>query len=78
MPVREVLTREVVAVHADEDLSEALKLMARAQVRRLLVVDGENRLIGVLAQADVALEAKEKAVGEMVAEISKHPQGPRL
>jgi CBS domain-containing protein len=78
MPVREVSTREVVTVRSDEDLSEALKLMASYQVRRLPVVDDGNRLVGVLAQADVAQEAKEKTVGEMVEEISKPPEGPRL
>jgi CBS domain-containing protein len=78
MPVREVSTREVVTVRSDEDLSEALKLMASHQVRRLPVVDDGNRLVGMLAQADVAQEAREKAVGEMVEEISKPPEGPRL
>lgn len=78
MPVREIATRDVVAVRPDEDLSEALKIMASHQIRRLPVVDDDNRLIGVLAQADVALEAKEKAVGEMVEGISKPPEGPRL
>lgn len=78
MPVREIATRDVIAVGPDEELSEALKLMARYQVRRLPVVDSDNRLIGVLAQADVALQAKEKEVGELVEEISKAPEGPRL
>jgi CBS domain-containing protein len=78
MPVREVASRELVTVYADDDLSNALKKMASQQVRRLPVVDEENRLVGVLAQADVALEVKEKAVGEMVEEISKSPTGPRL
>jgi len=78
MPVREVTTRDVVTVRPDQDLSDALELMASHQVRRLPVVDDDNRLIGVLAQADVALEAKEKAVGEMVEEISRPPVGPRL
>lgn len=78
MPVREVSSRELVTIHPEEDLSEALKLMASHQVRRLPVVDEDNRLVGVIAQADVALEAKEKAVGEMVEEISKTPAGPRL
>ena len=78
MPVREVASRELVTVYADDDLSNALKKMASQQVRRLPVVDEENRLVGVLAQADVALEVKEKAVGEMVEEISKSPPGPRL
>jgi CBS domain-containing protein len=78
MPVREISTRDVVAIRSDEDLSEALKLMASHQVRRLPVVDDSNRLVGVLAQADVAHEAKEKTVGELVEEISKPPEGPRL
>ena len=78
MPVREVASRELVTVQADDDLSEALKLMAGHQVRRLPVVDEDNRLVGILAQADIASEAKEKAVGEMVEEISKSPTGPRL
>jgi CBS domain-containing protein len=78
MPVREVASRELVTVNADDDLSNALEKMASQQVRRLPVVDEENRLVGILAQADVALEVKEKAVGEMVEEISKSPTGPRL
>jgi CBS-domain-containing membrane protein len=52
--------------------------MATQQVRRLPVVDQNNRLVGVLAQADIAAGAKERAVGEMVEEISKSRTGPRL
>ena len=78
MPVREVASREIVTVYAEEDLSNALTKMASEQVRRLPVVDEDNRLVGILAQADVALEAKEKTVGEMVEEISRSPSGPRL
>jgi len=78
MPVREVVSRELVTVYAEEDLSDALTKMACEQVRRLPVVDEDNRLVGILAQADVALEAKEKTVGEMVEEISRSPSGPRL
>jgi CBS domain-containing protein len=77
MPVREVFTTEIVTVGPDQDLSDALRIMAANQVRRLPVVDEENRLVGVVSQADVALEAKEKSVGEMVEEISKPPEGPR-
>ena len=77
MPVREVASSEVVSVGPDEDLSEVLRVMAASQVRRVPVVDEENRLVGIVSQADVALEAKEKDVGEMVGEISKPPEGPR-
>ena len=78
MPVREVASRELVTIGPEEDLSEALKLMASNQVRRLPVVDEDNRLVGILAQADVAMGANEKAVGEMVEEISRTPTGPRV
>ena len=78
MPVSEVASSELVTIHANDDLADALRLMASVQVRRLPVVDEDNRLVGILAQADVAGEAKEKAVGEMVEEISKSPTGPRI
>lgn len=60
----------LVTVEPEQDLDEALALMARHRVRRLPVVE-EGRLVGMLAQADVALEAKEKKVGETVEEISQ-------
>lgn len=78
MPVREVASGNLVTVQPDEDLSEALKLMAAHQVRRLPVVDADDNLVGVLSQADVAAGAKEKAVGEMVENISQPPSGPRV
>ena len=78
MPVREVASRDLITIHADADLSDAVELMASHQVRRLPVVDEDNRLLGMLAQADVAMVAKEKAVGEMVEGISQTPTGPRV
>jgi CBS domain-containing protein len=73
----EISSGDLVTVGPDLDLSDALLLMAQHQVRRLPVVDDENRLIGIVSQADVALEVKDKSVGEMLAEISKPPEGPR-
>jgi CBS domain-containing protein len=66
----DIASRDVVTVRPDDDLDEVLRLMAQHQVRRLPVVD-DGRLVGVVAQADVAQEAKEKDVGHLVEEISK-------
>jgi CBS domain-containing protein len=77
MPAAEVSTRELVTVDPDDDLSDALQLMAQHQVRRLPVVEDDNRLVGVISQADIALEAKEKHAGEMLEGISRPPGGPR-
>jgi CBS domain-containing protein len=66
-----IATPAVVTVRPEDDLDEALRLMAQHQVRRLPVVD-DGQLVGILAQADVAHEAKEKDVGHLVEEISRH------
>jgi CBS domain-containing protein len=68
--VGDVASREPVTVEPGQDLDEALALMARHQVRRLPVVD-DGQLVGILAQADVAIEVKEKKAGEVLEEISK-------
>jgi CBS domain-containing protein len=66
----EVASGELVTVGPDQDLDEALKLMAHHQVRRLPVVE-DGRLVGILAQADVARQGDERKVGETVEEISR-------
>jgi CBS domain-containing protein len=76
--VGDVASRDIVAVTPDDDLDDALRLMAKEQVRRMPVVVQENQLVGMLAQADVAHVGKEKATGELVEAISRTPRGPRV
>jgi CBS domain-containing protein len=71
--VGEAYSDQPVTVEPEQDLDDALTLMARYQVRRLPVTEGD-RLIGMLAQADIALEEKEKTTGEVVQAISE-PSG---
>jgi CBS domain-containing protein len=69
--VREVASTNVVTVDPQQDLDEALSLMAKHQVRRLPVVEEDGRLVGVVAQADVAREGEAAKTGQVVEEISK-------
>jgi CBS domain-containing protein len=78
MPVREVASRELVTIGPEEDLSEALRLMASHQVRRIPVVDEDSRLVGIVAQADIAREVKDKDSGQMLQGISQMPTGPKV
>ena len=71
MPVREVASSDLVTVGPEEDLSEALRLMATHQVRRLPVVEEDGRLVGMLAQADVAQAGHDSLTGEVVQKISQ-------
>ena len=67
-PVGKVYSGDLISVEPDKDLDEALQLMARHQVRRLPVVEN-GRLVGIVAQADIALNENEKT-GALVEAIS--------
>jgi CBS domain-containing protein len=69
--VREVASSDLVTVDPQQGLDEALRLMAQHQVRRLPVVEEDGRLVGVVAQADVAQHADPSQTGRMVEEISE-------
>jgi CBS domain-containing protein len=69
--VREVASKQVVTIDPQQDLDEALRIMAKHQVRRLAVVEEDGRLVGVVAQADIAREGGDTQTGELVQEISQ-------
>jgi CBS domain-containing protein len=73
--VGDVYSRDLISVEPENDLEEALQLMSRHQVRRLPVVENE-RLVGIVAQADIALTLteNEQRTGELVEAISE-PSG---
>ena len=73
--VEDVYSRDLISVEPDNDLDEALQLMARHQVRRLPVVEN-GRLVGIVAQADIALRENEKT-GQLVEAISEPSEGER-
>jgi CBS domain-containing protein len=69
--VREVASTDLVTVDPQQDLDEALRLMAEHQVRRIPVVEEDGRLVGVVAQADIARQADDRQTGEVVEQISQ-------
>ena len=71
-----VMTGNVVTCLADDDLQKALDAMAEKQLRRIPVVDSEHRLVGIIAQADVATRTDQpEKTAELVKEISQ--SGPK-
>ena len=74
--VADVYSRDLVSVEPDNDLEEALGLMARHQVRRLPVVEN-GRLVGIVTQADIALREDETKTGKLVEAISARSEGDR-
>src|SRR5438034_7010810 len=69
--VTEIASTDLVTVDPQQDLDEALRLMAQHQVRRLPVVEEDGRLARVVAQADVARHGVDTKPGQVVQEISE-------
>ena len=70
--VEAVMTRKVVTCRAEDGLQKALDAMSEHQLRRIPVVDGDNKIVGIIAQADVATRVDQpQKTAEMVKEISQ-------
>ena len=65
------MTSPVRSVPMDTSLADVCAAMESAQVRRMPVVDGDGRLCGVVAQADIALAGNSQHTAEVVREVSK-------
>ena len=68
--VSDVCSDKPVTATPEEPLDDALRRMASEQVRRLPVVQG-GKLVGILAQADIARTARPESTGRLVEEISE-------
>jgi CBS domain-containing protein len=70
-PVAEIASKDVVTIDPQQCLEEAARLMANNQVRRLPVVEEDGKLVGILAQADIAQAGHDTLTGETVQRISQ-------
>ncbi len=70
--VEEVMSKKLVTCRADDDVENAMKAMAQYQLRRIPVVEDDNRLVGIISQADIATRVGEpEKTAEVVKEISE-------
>ncbi|HEY8571629.1 CBS domain-containing protein [Phenylobacterium sp.] len=72
-PISEVMTPDAHYCYDDDDIRAAADRMAELQVRRLPVVDHDQRLVGIVALGDIAREGKDKTTGQALEEISDAP-----
>jgi CBS domain-containing protein len=69
--VQDVMTPEVLSCFEDEDVQEAAQLMSVHQVRRLVVFNQDNRLVGIVSLGDLAVETRDKMlVGKTLEHVS--------
>lgn len=75
---RDVMTRELITCNEDDTIQSALDMMAHHQVRRLPIVNGGRRLVGIISQADLATRLHESAkIAAVIEEISRPSEPAR-
>jgi len=73
-PIEKFMTLNPVTCREGENVENCERLMQEHQIRRIPIVDADDRVIGIVAQADLALKDKPERVSKTVAEISKGPE----
>jgi CBS domain-containing protein len=70
--VEAVMTRKVVTCRAEDDMQKALDAMSEHQLRRIPIVDNDNKILGIISQADVATRVNQpEKTAEVVKDISQ-------
>jgi CBS domain-containing protein len=64
-PISQIMTRDLLTCKPDEPLENILHQMERKQVKRMLVVDDNNRIAGIISEADIARAEGRDKVGEL-------------
>jgi len=73
LTVKDVMTDDVYSVKPNDRLVDAIRKMGNKQVRRILVVDNNDKLRGIISMADVALEAdQDRELASALEDISEH------
>ena len=70
-PVRDLMSNDMVCAHIDDDVADAASKMSEAQVRRLPVIDGDDRLCGIVSLGDLAREADNECAHEALEGVSQ-------
>ena len=69
--IETVMTADPVTCLQDDSIKSVTELMSNHQLRRIIVVDNFGRMMGIMAQADIARHLDAQSIGEVVGEISQ-------
>jgi CBS domain-containing protein len=74
--VRDIMTPDVVYGTEDQSVEEAARLMEREQIRRLVVLDADKNLVGVVALGDLATKTRDDSLAGGALEAISQPSEP--
>lgn len=71
-PVQQIMTRQIIYCREDQDVQEVAKLMEQKQIRRLVVLDANKRLVGIVSLGDLAVRTHDEPLaGEVLERVSE-------
>ena len=70
-PVRELMTNDVVAARMDDNIDDVAARMSEAQVRRLPVIDDQQKLCGIVSLGDLSREGTDAAAEQALEGVSQ-------
>jgi len=72
LTARDIMSKGVFWCHDSDDASEAARIMESKKVRRLPVIDGNKRMVGMLSLGDISHAAPQRTTAEVVKAVSAH------
>ena len=70
--VQDAMTRDVVYGFEDQDVREAARIMEEQQIRRLVILNRDKRLVGIVSLGDLAVDAgDDRQTGEILERVSE-------
>ena len=75
--VKQVMTPAVAFCHEEDDVRKVARQMQDAQLRRLLVVNAEGRLVGIVSLGDLAVQTKDDELAGQTLEKVSEPHALR-
>ncbi|OKY78198.1 MAG: CBS domain containing protein [Candidatus Methanohalarchaeum thermophilum] len=75
IPVKEIMTRDVITIQGDRDVQDASMKMVEKEVGSLVVVDKENKPIGIITERDLVRKvlSKGKSIGTRIKKVMTEP-----
>lgn len=70
-PVRDLMTDDLIVLRFDDDIEEAASKMSQAQVRRLPVIDENERLCGIVSLGDLSRQTDEQTASQALVGVSQ-------
>ena len=72
LKARDVMSKGIFYCNEDQDLEDAVELMEKNRIRRLPVINGKKRLVGMLSMGDLSHAAPAKLTGELMSAVADH------